>query len=221
MTAYCGARLKPGWSLDLTRSDPATGLPWDLSDPKVQQRVKRLVIESKPLFLIGSPPCTAFSRMQNINKGRRCPKVVQEELQEAEKHMRFCIELYGLQIQGGRYFIHEHPDGATSWQMPETVKLLTQRNVGIVLFDMCQFGMAAEKNGEVKPVQKSTRVASNSKEVLKRLDIRCPNKGGPGEKHEHIALEGGLTKRAQVYPRAFCQTVCEGVAAEKRLRALA
>ena len=68
--------------------------------------------------------------------------------------MRFCIELYGLQIQGGRYFIHEHPDGATSWQMPETVKLLTQRNVGIVLFDMCQFGMAAERQRAKLAIQR-------------------------------------------------------------------
>ena len=63
-------------------------------------------------------------------------------------------------------------------------------------------------------------MASNSREVLKRLDRRCPNKGGAGEKHEHVQLEGGLAKRAQIYPREFCKTVCEGIAAEKRLRAL-
>ena len=86
--------MKPGWSLDLTRSDPKTGQAWDLSDAKVQARVKRMVMESKPLFVIGSPPCTAFSVMQNANKGKRDPKVVASEMREAEAHMRFCIEIY-------------------------------------------------------------------------------------------------------------------------------
>ena len=38
--------------------------------------------------------------------------------------------------------------------------------------------------------------------------------------HQHVQLEGGLTKKAQIYPKEFCQAVCEGIAAEKRLRAL-
>ena len=88
------------------------------------------------------------------------------------------------------------------------------------MFDMCQFGMMAEKEGEVMPVQKTTRVASNSGEVLKRLRDKCPNRGGQGERHEHVHLEGRLTKSAQVCPRNFCETICEGIAAEKRLRAL-
>ena len=58
--AYGGTRLKPGWSLDLTRNDPKIGEPWDLSDPKVQSRVKKFIIEGKPLFLIGSPPMYPF-----------------------------------------------------------------------------------------------------------------------------------------------------------------
>ena len=95
-----------------------------------------------------------------------------------------------------------------------------KENGGIVSFDMCQFGMTVEKDGKTWPVQKGTRLASNSPEVLKRVNVRCPNRGGPGAKHEHMPLEGSLVKRAQIYPREFRRAVCEGVAAEKRLRAL-
>ena len=220
MKAYSGTRLRPGWSLDLTRNDPKTGMPWDLSDKSVQNRVRKLVRDSAPLFLIGSPPCTAFSSMQNASRSKRDPATVEKELEEAKQHMRFCIELYVMQLDGGRCFIHEHPAGATSWNLPETIQLLMHEEVGVATFDMCQFGMTAKKDGVERPVQKCTRVASNSKEVLKRLRIKCPNKGGPGQPHEHIQLEGTLTKEAQVYPKLFCQTVCEGVAAEKRIRAL-
>ena len=78
--AYGGTRLKPGWSLDLTRNDPKTGQPWDLSDPKVQSRVKRLVIEGKPLFLIGPPTLHTilnYAKRQRREKERRgCGKGV-------------------------------------------------------------------------------------------------------------------------------------------------
>ena len=220
MKPYGGTDLKPGWSLDLTRTDPKTGKAWDLSDPSIQRRIKKLVRECKPLFLIGSPPCTAFSVMQNLNRAKRDPKVVEKEMNEARGHMLFCIELYKMQIRAGRYFIHEHPEGASSWHMRETIELLMDQDVGIAQFDMCQYGMTVMKDGKEHPVQKSTRVASNSREVLKRLNRRCPNKGGEGARHAHVQLEGGMTKSAQIYPREFCKTVCEGIAAEKRLRAL-
>ena len=50
---YSGMKLQPGWSLDLTMSDPATGEPWDLSKPSVQRRVMRMVQENKPFMVIG------------------------------------------------------------------------------------------------------------------------------------------------------------------------
>ena len=217
---YGGTRLKPGWSLDLTRNDPKTGEPWDLSDKKVQSRIVKLVAEGRPLFIIGSPPCTAFSIIQNINKERRDEKKVQKELEEAKEHIRFSIKLYRMQLEGNRFFVHEHPVAATSWQMKEIIELMMEDGVGVTTFDMCQFGMVATKDGKEGPVQKTTRIMSNSREVLKRINVRCPNKGGPGERHQHVVLEGGLTRKAQVYPKAFCKTICEAVAAEKRLRAL-
>ena len=53
---YGGVRFVPGWSLDLTRDDPATGQPWDLSKHSARERVRKLVRDTKPLLLIGSPP---------------------------------------------------------------------------------------------------------------------------------------------------------------------
>ena len=31
-------------------------------------------------------------------------------------HLEFCLKLYWIQHRGGRYFVHEHPHGAQSWQ---------------------------------------------------------------------------------------------------------
>ena len=38
--------------------------------------------------------------------------------------------------------------------------------------------------------------------------------------HRHADTTGGRTSQCQVYPRAFCRAVCEGIAAQKRLYVL-
>ena len=76
LRGYMGQRLQPGWSLDLTRLDPLTGLPWHLSCVRVQRRVLKMVEKDQPLFLIGSPPCTVFSNLQNLSRGKRDAAVV-------------------------------------------------------------------------------------------------------------------------------------------------
>ena len=77
---FQGEELRPGWSLDLTMNDPKTGKPWDLSQSSVQSRVRKLVRSTKPYCLIGSPPCTPFSPLQEISRAKRDPKVMAEEL---------------------------------------------------------------------------------------------------------------------------------------------
>ena len=74
MFSQAGVQLKPAWSLDLTRCDPTTGRAWDLSQPRVQSRVTKSLKESQPLFLIGSPPCTAFSPLPNLSRMKRGPQ---------------------------------------------------------------------------------------------------------------------------------------------------
>ena len=52
---FAGMQLQPGYSLDLTTSDPMAGKPWDLSRPEVQSRVKKLIRDTQPFCVIGSP----------------------------------------------------------------------------------------------------------------------------------------------------------------------
>ena len=33
------------------------------------------------------------------------------------------IQVYKIEIEGGRWFLHEHPAGATSWDMQEMREL--------------------------------------------------------------------------------------------------
>ena len=113
--------LTPGWSLDLTMKDPATGQRWDLSDKKTQDRVRRLIRDTEPYCIIGSPPCTPFSQLQELSRARRDPKAMKKELDDAKGHIRFCMELYRTQLRARRHFVHEHPETSKAWKMPEVV----------------------------------------------------------------------------------------------------
>ena len=95
-----GMARRPGWSLDLAREDPATRKVWDFSRHEVRERV-RLVRDRRPFIIIGSPPCTMFCGLQNLRNGKRDEDLFQKKLEDAKKHVRFCVEVYRMQIASG------------------------------------------------------------------------------------------------------------------------
>jgi hypothetical protein len=54
--------LLPGFAIDLTTNDPQTGEPWDLNNVDKQEKVRKMIREQRPLFVIGSPECRASAR---------------------------------------------------------------------------------------------------------------------------------------------------------------
>ena len=56
-----------GWSLDLTVNDE-DGEPWDFSRHECREKARQLIHKTRPLLLVGSPMCTWFSVLQNLNK---------------------------------------------------------------------------------------------------------------------------------------------------------
>ena len=51
----------------------------------------------------------------------------------ADIHLNFVVELYRQQMAGGRYFLHEHPAYAQSWQVKSIAELLADVSVGQVV----------------------------------------------------------------------------------------
>ena len=99
---------------------------------------------------MGSPPCTPIFPLQEIGRRRRDPKVVAQELERGKRHIRFCVELYNMQLEGKSHFVHEHPARSTAWKMPELsnlkemVELAMKSEVGLIEMDMCAFGMMSQ-----------------------------------------------------------------------------
>ena len=60
--------LRKGFSLDLTAKRPSGGA-WDFSQRPCQREALGLINETRPLFVIGSPPCTPWSTLPNLSSG--------------------------------------------------------------------------------------------------------------------------------------------------------
>ena len=83
---------RPARSLDLTREDPLSGKPWDLSKATLRRRVEALVRDTEPFMVIVSPLCALFCGMQKLSKDKHDEAEFQERLTAAKNHVWFCTE---------------------------------------------------------------------------------------------------------------------------------
>ena len=210
LSRFPGAQLLPGFALDLTCNDVDDNQPWDFDRKDKREKARMMLREQRPLFLIGSPDCTAFSSWQALNALRRDPGTIHREYVRARLHLDFCCQLYAEQVEGGRYFIHEHPETATSWREPCVQRIIDIECVGVSVAHMCQYGLQAQ--GE--PLKKPTKFISNSACVLAKLQRRCTGVGGmcshkPGQRHRHC--EGKIARDAQEYIQSLCHAMIRGM----------
>ena len=127
--------MKPGSALDLT-----TG--WDFDREHDRREAMRRIEEEDPMFIIGSPPCTMFSTLQQFQRRQREEDPVRKKrfddrLAAAIRYVEFCCKLYMKQMSRGRYFIHEHPWSARSWKLRCVENIMKDDRVHNVRADMC------------------------------------------------------------------------------------
>ena len=134
--------LRAGSSFDLV-VDADSGQSWDFLKAEDRRRCWRRLQLEDPWVVIGSPPCTAFSTLQALNKNRSAIQEQQRKLIEGKVLLNFALDVYRWQVRRGRYFLHEHPATATSWRLPEVQKMLSHPRVECIVSDMCMFGMKA------------------------------------------------------------------------------
>ena len=97
---------------------------------------------------------------------------------KARVHLEFCKELYQLQMRAGRYFLHEHPRGASSWLEDYMEEITEDPRAMIVEADMCAFGLTSTTGwGEIEAARKATRFVTNSPHVAHAINMRCTNAG--------------------------------------------
>ena len=85
--------LLPGYAIDL---EIETG--WNLLDKTQVKELEKVVDEEDPYLLTGSPPCGPFSPLQNLNKGKVDPEVVQQRLEDGKQMLETACEFYERRI---------------------------------------------------------------------------------------------------------------------------
>ena len=215
-------QVLPGFALDLTVLDPDDGQAWDFSRKSKRDKALRMVLREKPYLLIGSPMCTAFSTWQALNQSRTDPERMRRAYDRAVQHMEFVTMLYQEQLHAGRYFLHEHPESASSWVLKCIRTLLQTPGVQRVVGDQCQYGALVNSGVSAgQPVKKPTGFMTNSPEIAQELKLRCqggPTPGAcsrPGGGH-HTHCSGKIAREAAIYPRGLCRAIIKGTANQLR-----
>ena len=122
--------------------DPRDGRPWDVSDP---QKVKRLfkLIEHWGLYVVvGSPPCTALSRLQvQWTYQNMDPQRVKPMVDGGRHHLHRMVSLYHIQLDAGRHVLHGHRASALAWLDPWVETLIQDLRAHAVTSGQCEYGL--------------------------------------------------------------------------------
>ena len=154
--------------------------------------------------------CTVYSTMNQVNHARMPAEVVQQRFAYARRHPEFVTQLYKIQAQFGRHFLHEHPGSASSWQESCIKKVFNIPGVQRVVGDQCHCGLMSRDNGGQGFARKTAGFMTNSPCIALQLQRRCFNRGGC-KIHKHVQLVNGRARAARVYPPELCRAVCRGL----------
>ena len=159
----------------------------DLTRDSVRQQVRKDIEREDPLILLGAPPCTVFSPMQNINQKHHIGDAWEKKKQDGIDLLLFATQCYWDQIERGMFFLHEHPAAASCWGMNALQELEAYPGVHVVTADMCRWGMRVrdeipEDQGQPYLVKKPTKWMTNCKPLAELLSLRCDGT------HSHVRL---------------------------------
>ena len=175
-----------------------------------------MVREQEPYMLIGSPACKEFSTWQALNMAKSKDKEAMRRAKIAAiVHLDFVASLHEDQAEGGRYLLHEHPLGASSWEVPSIDRVLKRGDVERVHGDQCQYG-AEVRHGPLKgdPIKTPTGFISNAPQVARALETVCTGLGGSCSREgggTHATCSGRIAREAAIYPKELCRAMLKGI----------
>ena len=82
----------------------------------MRRECEETIEREDPLLLVGSVMCRDFCQMMRINWPRMSPVEQELRMSQARSHLQFVCKRYKKRSLKGRYYLHEHPQQATSWE---------------------------------------------------------------------------------------------------------
>ena len=131
---------------------------------------------------------------------------------EACQHIKFMASLYREQIDGGRYFLHDHQRSASSWALPCMQDLERRPGVSTVPADQYQYGFIMPTGPDTgRLAKKPTDFMSNSPEILRSLGRRCHAKAAT------FSVLGSTSKAMAKHPRELRRAMLRGLTHQLRV----
>ena len=103
----------------------------------------------------------------------------------AKRLSDLSADICTMQLEGGRYFLAEHPERSRQWALPKWKTLLSKKEILKVKGDQCEFGLVCP---EGHPVQKRTCFVANSLLLVRPLGRFCKGR----HKLKHRVIEGSV-----------------------------
>ena len=193
-------------AFDLRTLKPGGG-NWDFAKEADRKLAMKLVQELNPDFVIGSPPCTSWCVWnQHMNYPKMCPERVKALMDEGRIHLEFIARLYRRQLANGKYFLHEQPATALSWDERCIMDLVARSDVELVVADQCQYGLTTPAGDGVRlPALKPTKFLTNAPQLANMLRKTCDRS------HAHQQLVGGRCMDAAFYPLGLVRAIVRGM----------
>ncbi|CAK0909302.1 unnamed protein product, partial [Prorocentrum cordatum] len=201
--------LLPGFALD-----PGAG--WGLNVPVQRDEAMRLLDRGRPLLLIGSPRCTAWTSLLDFGSVKE--ETIEGLMAEAIEHVAMCVTMYNKQLD-------EAPHSARSGHASGIQDLIVRKVVFHVANDQCEAGQTVpvkQPDGSMKDaiVQGRTGWLTYSLCIAKELaHFQSRNRHGGYREHYHL-LDGEAKHKAN-YPPALVAAILRGFEAQVELDKMA
>ena len=93
------------------------------------------------------------------------------KIADAMTHLRFACKLYKRQVQKGRFFLHERPHTASSWNEDDVREVMNTEGVLYVRSDQCEAGQTEQglHSTTTSRVRATTGWLTNSEQIAEKL----------------------------------------------------
>ena len=150
----------------------------------MRNRAVRKILDEKPLVLVTSPVCADWISETDASCVKRGIEEKRRRVDKSAMHLNFVCNLHMLQHHG-RYFIHEQPRSATSWEASCVREVQCKTGAFTTNVDHCMYGLTRKIGIEDLPARRATTLMSNMPAVRAILKDRCDGQ------HRHAALNNG------------------------------
>lgn len=167
--------FRPSFAVDLSECQPYgrnAGEYWDLNETIDVKEPQEMVDCEEPSFRTGSPPFDFWSHLPKISAHRREPKKVDLQRQVGAQNLHPAMLVRKHQCYDARYFLHEHPGGADSWDAPQMIAFQNLPGVFTEVGPMCHWDtQVTGLTGRAGAPRKQTKWGTNSPVLANTLDV--------------------------------------------------